>query len=97
MYGSTSGPAPDTQPPTAPGNLTVTGKTATSVSLSWSASTDNVGVTGYQVRQAGAVVATVTGHSATVDRPEPATAYSFTVTAHRRGRQHLAARPTPSR
>ena len=77
----TSGPGPDTQAPTAPANLTVSGKTATSVSLSWSASTDNVGVTGYQVRRAGAVVATVTGLSATVGGLSPATAYSFTVTA----------------
>ena len=81
VYGGTSGPGPDTQAPTAPSNLTVSGKTASSVSLSWGASTDNVGVTGYQVRRAGAVVATVTGLSATVGGLSPATAYSFTVTA----------------
>ena len=51
------------------------------MSLSWGASTDNVGVTGYQVRRAGAVVATVTGLSATVGGLSPATAYSFAVTA----------------
>ncbi|NUT36991.1 MAG: hypothetical protein HOV79_28375, partial [Hamadaea sp.] len=79
VYGPTTGG--DTQPPTAPGNLTVTGKSAVSVSLSWSASTDNVGVTGYQVRRAGAVVATVTGTTATVGGLSAATAYTFTVTA----------------
>ncbi|HVS96519.1 MAG TPA: fibronectin type III domain-containing protein [Puia sp.] len=42
--GSTTG---DTQPPTAPGNLTVTGSTQTSISLKWTASTDNVGVLNY--------------------------------------------------
>lgn len=79
VYGTTGGG--DTQPPTAPGNLTMTGKTSSSVSLSWSASTDNVGVTGYQVRQGGSVVATIAGTSHTVSGLNPATAYSFTVTA----------------
>ena len=39
----------DSEPPTAPAALTVTGTTATSVSLSWTGATDNVGVTGYNV------------------------------------------------
>ncbi|MFF3441181.1 discoidin domain-containing protein [Streptosporangium sp. NPDC002721] len=80
VYGSVTGG--DTQPPSTPGNLTVTGKTATGVSLSWSASTDNVGVTGYQVRRGGTVVATVQGTAHTVTGLSPATAYTFTVTAH---------------
>jgi len=42
----------DTQPPTAPANLTAPSTTASSVSLAWSASTDNVGVTGYQILRA---------------------------------------------
>jgi chitodextrinase len=79
VYGTTTGG--DTQAPTAPANLTVSGKTSSSVSLSWTASTDNVGVTAYQVRQAGAVVATATGTTATVGGLSPSTAYSFTVTA----------------
>ncbi|MEV6967530.1 discoidin domain-containing protein [Hamadaea sp. NPDC051192] len=78
VYGATTA---DTQAPSTPANLTVTGKTSSSVSLSWSASTDNVGVTAYQVRQGGAVVATVTGTTATVSGLNPATAYTFTVTA----------------
>ncbi|WP_309244249.1 galactose-binding domain-containing protein [Micromonospora parastrephiae] len=78
MYaGSTT---PD-NPPTAPGGLTVTGRTATSVSLAWTASTDDTGVTGYQVRQGGAVVATVTGTTATVSGLSASTSYTFTVTA----------------
>jgi chitodextrinase len=81
VYGGTTGPGPDTQAPSAPSNLTVSAKTSSSVSLSWGASTDNVGVTGYQVRRAGAVVATVAGLSATVGGLSPATVYSFTVTA----------------
>jgi chitodextrinase len=39
----------DTTPPSTPQNLTVTGTTTSSASLSWSPSADNVGVTGYDV------------------------------------------------
>src|SRR6187399_3621539 len=42
----------DTQAPTAPSNLASTGTTSSSVSLSWTGSTDNVGVTGYQILRA---------------------------------------------
>ncbi len=42
----------DTQPPTAPANLTAPSTTASSISLTWTASTDNVGVTGYQILRA---------------------------------------------
>ena len=42
-------PAGDTQAPTAPTNLTASNITETTASLSWTASTDNVGVTGYNV------------------------------------------------
>jgi len=66
-----------------PGTLSATGHTSSSVSLSWTAATDDVGVTGYQVRQAGTVIATVGGStlSYTVTGLTPATAYTFTVTA----------------
>ncbi|MBD2900609.1 Chitinase 63 [Actinomadura sp. RB99] len=74
-------PQQDTQPPTAPANLRSTSKTATSVSLAWNASTDNVGVTGYDVYNGSAKAATVTGTSATVSGLSPKTAYSFTVKA----------------
>ena len=38
---------PDTTPPTQPGTLTATAVSGSEVDLSWGASTDNVGVTGY--------------------------------------------------
>ncbi|GAA0226486.1 glycoside hydrolase family 18 chitinase [Actinomadura nitritigenes] len=75
-------PQQDTQAPTAPVNLRSTSKTASSVSLAWDASTDNVGVTGYDVYNGAAKAATVTGTSATVSGLSPKTAYSFTVRAH---------------
>lgn len=70
----------DTTPPTAPGNLQVTGKSATSVILSWSASSDNVGVTGYTVSY-GANAANVTATTASITGLTPNTNYVFTVTA----------------
>jgi ligand-binding SRPBCC domain-containing protein len=43
-----SSPPPDTQPPTVPTNLTVQ-LSCTQATLTWTASTDNVGVTGYDI------------------------------------------------
>ncbi|MEO3856030.1 fibronectin type III domain-containing protein [Acrocarpospora sp. B8E8] len=71
----------DNQPPTTPGNLQVTGTTSTSVTLSWSAASDNVGVAGYQVRRGTTVVASPAGSPFTVTGLSPSTAYSFNVTA----------------
>jgi chitodextrinase len=41
----------DTQPPTAPSNLTATAASVSQINLAWTASTDNVGVTGYLVER----------------------------------------------
>ncbi|MCX5126294.1 carbohydrate binding domain-containing protein [Streptomyces sp. NBC_00347] len=71
----------DTQAPTVPGSLTATGKTSTTASLSWNASTDNVGVNGYDVYQGGTKVATSGTTSAIVSGLTPSTAYAFTVRA----------------
>src|SRR5437762_3296180 len=48
---SATTPAPDTQPPTAPGTLTATAVSWSQINLSWTASTDNVGVTAYPVER----------------------------------------------
>ncbi|WP_240643792.1 cellulase family glycosylhydrolase [Antribacter gilvus] len=75
-------PTPDTTAPGAPSAVTVSGTTTSSVSLAWTASTDNVRVTGYDVvNAAGAVVASSTTASATVTGLTPATAYQFRVRA----------------
>ncbi|WP_237566478.1 discoidin domain-containing protein [Paenibacillus sp. EZ-K15] len=71
----------DTQAPTAPANLAVTEVTASSISLSWGASTDNVGVTSYELYQDTTPAAVVTGTSATVNGLSANTAYTFTVKA----------------
>jgi hypothetical protein len=44
-------PPPDTTPPSAPGNLTVSPFSPTQINLSWSPSSDNVAVTGYDVER----------------------------------------------
>src|SRR5258705_165147 len=48
----------DTTTPTTPAGLTAAAAGSTGANLSWSASTDNVGVTGYIVRRNGVQVAT---------------------------------------
>ena len=48
---SATTPAPDTLPPTVPANLTVTAISGSQINLSWTASTDNVGVTGYLIEK----------------------------------------------
>jgi len=78
---SASGTTADTQAPTAPANLTSPSKTATSVNLSWGASTDNVGVTGYNIFRNGTQIGTVTGTGVTVTGLTAGTAYSFSVRA----------------
>nr|WP_042191855.1 PQQ-dependent sugar dehydrogenase [Kibdelosporangium sp. MJ126-NF4]CEL20327.1 FIG01133694: hypothetical protein [Kibdelosporangium sp. MJ126-NF4]CTQ97552.1 FIG01133694: hypothetical protein [Kibdelosporangium sp. MJ126-NF4] len=45
---------PDNEPPTVPGNLTAPRKTATTVDLAWTASTDNEKVSGYDIFTDGA-------------------------------------------
>jgi hypothetical protein len=78
------GTGTDTTPPTA-ASLTATATGPTSVQLSWTASTDNVGVTGYDIYRDGAStpLASVTGSvTSYVDNTAaPQTTYSYTVRA----------------
>src|SRR5690606_32768726 len=77
VQGGGGGGGGDTAAPTAPANLKVSGVTSSSVTLTWSASSDNVGVTGYDVYQGSSVVLSVTGTTATVTGLAASTAYSF--------------------
>ena len=76
-----SAPSSDTQAPTIPTNLTASAITATSVSLNWTASTDNVGVTGYAIYMNNTIKTTVTGTTASITGLTASTAYSFYVVA----------------
>jgi chitodextrinase len=74
---------PDTQAPSAPGTPTVTDVTSSTVALSWAASTDNVGVTGYRVFRDGAQVGSTGGSTTTFQDTGLAasTTYSYTIQA----------------
>jgi len=76
-----SGSVTDTTAPSVPTGLTAGTTTSTSVPLSWTASTDNVAVTGYDVYRGTTLVGTSTTTSYTVTGLTAATAYSFTVRA----------------
>ncbi len=80
----TTATPPDTTAPTAPGTPTFASITGTGAAVSWSASTDNVGVTGYEVYLNGAATpaATTTG-ATTVNLTglTNGTTYSVTVKA----------------
>ncbi|MER6466580.1 endo alpha-1,4 polygalactosaminidase [Streptomyces sp. NPDC001228] len=78
--GSTTPPA-DTQAPSAPTGLKATTSTSSSISLSWSASTDNVGVSGYDVYRNGQKVGSATGTTYTDSGLTASTTYQYSVKA----------------
>jgi chitodextrinase len=73
--------AKDTSPPTAPSGLTST-PTAAQIQLAWSASRDNVGVTGYTVYLNGAQVNTTADTSYTYAGLACSTTYTLAVDAY---------------
>src|SRR5207248_6412851 len=76
-------PAPsDTSAPTAPTNFVKSSASATSISLSWSASTDNVGVTGYRVYRDATLLGSTSQANFTADGLSCGTSYSFQVEAY---------------
>ncbi len=80
IWGGTS-PTADTTPPSVPASLISSSKTTTSVSLSWNVSTDNVGVTGYEVYNNTTLITTTATNSYTVTGLSANTTYSFSVKA----------------
>jgi hypothetical protein len=84
LYATYTTAEPDTTPPTQPTGLGATAAGSTQINLSWTASTDNVGVAGYAIRRNGAVIAN-TGTTATSYSDaglSPATTYTYTVDAY---------------
>ncbi len=66
---SATATVPDTEPPDAPAGLTATASGSAQVDLAWSAASDNVAVTAYEIYRDGAAIATI----------DPATSHSDTV------------------
>src|SRR5204863_341681 len=71
----------DTTPPTTPTGVTAAAAGSFGANLSWTASTDNVAVTGYIVRRNGVQVATPTTTSFADTGLSAATTYSYTIAA----------------
>ena len=86
---ATTPAATDTTPPAAPTNLAATASSSSQIGLTWTASTDNVGVTGYRVERCSgtscssfAQVGTTTGATTYTDTGLTAsTSYSYRVRA----------------
>jgi len=71
----------DSEAPTVPGSLTSSNITMTSIDLDWNASTDNVGVTGYQVYQNGSLIANTANTYYNVTGLNSGASYSYYVIA----------------
>ena len=77
-----SGTPPDTTPPSSPTNLLISGVTPSTITLSWSPSTDNVGVTGYTIYRNGNQIGASSGAIFTDSNLSPSTSYTYTVVAY---------------
>lgn len=79
----TVGSSADTQAPIAPTLVSATATGPTEVDLAWTASTDNVGVSGYQILRNGSVLTTVPGAWVTYadTTVSPNSTYGYTVKA----------------
>ncbi|MDH7447363.1 fibronectin type III domain-containing protein [Aquimarina sp. 2201CG14-23] len=75
------GATADTQAPTAPAGLTASNVAETTLTLSWNAATDNVGVTAYDVYQGNTNLGEVTGTTTNITGLTASTAYQFRVKA----------------
>jgi hypothetical protein len=72
----------DTTPPSVPTNLVATAQSSSAISLSWTASTDNVGVTGYDIYRNGTQVGTAATNSYSDTGLTASIAYTYTVSAY---------------
>lgn len=76
------GGPPDTTPPSQPQNLTATALSQGQVQLSWDASTDNVGVTAYDIYRDGTLLTSTAPPAGYLDQSvQPGTTYDYYVVA----------------
>jgi hypothetical protein len=78
---SGTGGGGDTQAPSVPTNLTATAVSSSQINLSWSPSSDNTGVTGYDLYRNGGFLKSVTGTSASDTGLTASTVYAYFVKA----------------
>ena len=78
IWGTTT---PDTEAPSVPTNLAVTTSTSSSISLTWTASTDNIAIAGYDIYVDGVLKTTSTSTTITITGLNPSTTYSFYIKA----------------
>jgi chitodextrinase len=80
--GSAPAPSPDAIAPSAPTGLTIAAVSSSEISLSWTASTDNVRVIGYKVFRGANQIASTVFPSFIDTRLSPSTTYTYSVTAY---------------
>src|SRR4030042_2194852 len=93
--GGDGGGEVDTTAPTTPTDLTATAISSSQIDISWTASTDNVGVAGYKIYRDGTYLKSVTGSTSTSDtglNPSTQYCYQFLPTIQQIMNQHRAAR-----
>jgi hypothetical protein len=81
-YAFTTASASDTQAPTTPTNLTASAVSSSQINLTWTASTDNVGVSGYKIYRSGVQIGTSATNSYSDKSLSPSTTYSYRVSAY---------------
>ena len=79
---TTTSPCADTQPPTSPTGLTTSNVSQTGLSLAWTAASDNVAVTGYDIYRNGAKLTSTQTTSSTQTGLVCGTPYTFGVVAY---------------
>ncbi|MEO8662608.1 MAG: LamG-like jellyroll fold domain-containing protein, partial [Bryobacteraceae bacterium] len=79
LDGTTS--PPDTTPPSVPANLTATAASSSQINLTWTASTDAVGVAGYNIFRNNTQIGSSAGPSYSDTGLAASTAYVYTVAA----------------
>ena len=90
-------PVSDTQPPSAPNITSIAAKSANEVDLVWTASTDNIAVTGYRIiRNAAVIVSLPPSVLAYADSTAAAnTSYSYVVRAYDAASNYRDSSPSP--
>ncbi len=71
----------DTEAPTTPTNVVASNQTTTSMDIAWTASTDNVGVTGYNVYVNDVLTSQTANTTVTISNLSPNTSYALTIEA----------------